>query len=185
MATSGHPCRRRAPGPLNAGLTTDTQRPWENTDLSPRERAEAFVAAMTLEQKIAQLHGNMETIDIYSLDPTSFDDENMFEVKRHVLGDDELGIPRMRITNGPVGVGMGDGKEAPAATSLPMTIGLAAGFDAELAREYGDIIGSRPRPTARTCWRARACACTACPPPGAPSSTSARTPTSPASWASR
>lgn len=48
----------------------------------------------------------------------------------------------MRITNGPVGVGMGDGSDAPAATSLPMTIGLAAGFDPELARRYGDLIGS-------------------------------------------
>ena len=37
---------------------------------------------------------------------------------------------------------MGDGHPSPAATALPMSIGLAAGFDPELAREYGDIIGS-------------------------------------------
>ena len=55
---------------------------------------------------------------------------------------EELGIPRFRITNGPVGVGMGDGTPSPPATSLPMTIGLAAGFDVDLARRYGDIIGS-------------------------------------------
>jgi beta-glucosidase len=63
-------------------------------------------------------------------------------VERHVKAIDELGIPRFRITNGPVGVGMGDGTPSPPATSLPMTIGLAAGFDPDLARAYGDIIGS-------------------------------------------
>jgi beta-glucosidase len=104
---------------------------------------------MTLEQKIAQLHGAMETIDIYALSAQSAQSgEDMDElaaqirVERHVRAIDELGIPRFRITNGPVGVGMGDGTPSPPATSLPMTIGLAAGFDPELAHAYGDIIGS-------------------------------------------
>ena len=63
-------------------------------------------------------------------------------VERHVKGIEELGIPRFRITNGPLGVGMGDGHPSPPATALPMSIGLAAGFDPEFARDYGDIIGS-------------------------------------------
>ena len=42
---------------------------WQDTSLSPRERAEKLVEAMTLEQKIAQLHGAMETIDIYASPP--------------------------------------------------------------------------------------------------------------------
>jgi len=128
------------------------QFPWLDKSLSPRERAEKLVAAMTLEQKIAQLHGGMETINIYAL--PSADEINamsaeeqdrlmaQIQVQRHVKGIEELGIPRFRITNGPVGVGMGDGHPSPAATALPMSIGLAAGFDSELAREYGDIIGS-------------------------------------------
>lgn len=37
---------------------------------------------------------------------------------------------------------MGDGHPSPAATALPMSIGLAAGFDPDLATDYGDIIGS-------------------------------------------
>lgn len=112
---------------------------WMDSTKAPEARAQLLVAAMTLEQKIAQMHGNMETIDIYSnVDP----DINQFDVKRHVAGIEELNIPRMRITNGPVGVGMGDGLESPEATSLPMTIALAATFDPELAADYGDIIGS-------------------------------------------
>ncbi len=126
---------------------TDEARPWMDAALSPRERAEKLVAAMTLEQKIAQLHGNMETIDIYGLANQATSAEEMeqlaaqIRVERHVIADDDLGIPRMRITNGPVGVGMGDGTPSPPATALPMTIGVAASFDPELAHDYGDIIG--------------------------------------------
>ncbi|MGB3328411.1 MAG: glycoside hydrolase family 3 C-terminal domain-containing protein, partial [Thermomicrobiales bacterium] len=115
--------------------------PWMDTSLDARERALALVAAMSLDQKIAQMHGNMETIDIYG-GALSMDNANQYDVKRHVAAIDELGIPRMRVTNGPVGVGMGDGTESPKATSLPMSIGLAAGWDTALATDYGDIIGS-------------------------------------------
>lgn len=127
---------------------TVTDRPWTDTSLSPRERAVALVEAMSLEQKIQQLHGNMETIDIYAMSAQPKSKEEMdqlatqIRVERHVAACDELGIPRFRITNGPVGVGMGDGTPSPPATCLPMTIGLAAGFDPDLARQYGDIIGS-------------------------------------------
>jgi beta-glucosidase len=122
---------------------------WQNTSLSPCERAEKLVEAMSLEQKIAQLHGAMETIDIYAITAQAAESgadmdqlATQIRVERHVAAIDELGIPRFRITNGPVGVGMGDGTPSPPATSLPMTIGLAAGFDPDLARAYGDIIGS-------------------------------------------
>jgi beta-glucosidase len=114
-----------------------------------RERAEKLVAAMTLEQKIAQLHGAMATIDIYAITAEAAESGEdldqlaaQIQIERHVQAIDELGIPRFRITNGPVGVGMGDGTPSPPATSLPMAIGLAAGFDPALAQAYGDIIGS-------------------------------------------
>ena len=104
---------------------------------------------MTLEQKIAQLHGAMQTIDIYALTAQAAESgadmdqlAAQIQIERHVTAIEELGVPRFRITNGPVGVGMGDGTPSPPATSLPMTIGLAAGFDPDLAHSYGDIIGS-------------------------------------------
>jgi beta-glucosidase len=128
---------------------SETTFDWQDTSLSPRERAEKLVEAMTLEQKIAQLHGAMETIDIYAITAEAAESgadmdqlAAQIQIERHVKAIDELGIPRFRITNGPVGVGMGDGTPSPPATSLPMTIGLAAGFNPDLARSYGDIIGS-------------------------------------------
>ncbi len=129
----------------------NTTFPWSDPNLSPEEKAKKLVEAMTLDQKIQQLHGSMETINIYGLDmdelaklPPDEYEERMVQLRilRHVKGNEDLGIPRFRITNGPVGVGMGDGYPSPKATALPMTIGLAASFDADLAYEYGDIIGS-------------------------------------------
>jgi beta-glucosidase len=128
---------------------SETTFAWQDTSLAPRKRAEKLVEAMTLEQKIAQLRGAMETIDIYAITKEAAESgadmdqlAAQIRVERHVKAIDELGIPRFRITNGPVGVGMGDGTPSPPATSLPMTIGLAAGFDPALAHAYGDIIGS-------------------------------------------
>jgi beta-glucosidase len=128
---------------------TEHELAWHDPALTPQQRARELVAAMSLEQKIAQLHGAMETIDIYGMSADAAESgedldqlAEQIQVERHVKAIDELGIPRFRITNGPVGVGMGDGTPSPPATSLPMTIGLAAGFDPVLAAEYGDIIGS-------------------------------------------
>lgn len=121
--------------------------PWMDESLSNEERAKLLVENMTLEQKVAQLHGGMETINIYEFSNDVASDEEMeqltaqIQIQRHVPEIEELGIPRFRITNGPVGVGMGDGYPSPPATALPMTIGVAASFDPQLAYEYGDIIG--------------------------------------------
>lgn len=130
--TSDHP----------ADTNVDANPAWHDTSAAPEDRARALVAAMTTEQKIAQMHGNMETIDIYGGVLDDMEQASQYDLKRHVAAIEELGIPRMRVTNGPVGVGMGDGVESPPATSLPMSIGLAAGFDPALAADYGDIIGS-------------------------------------------
>ncbi|WP_299520743.1 glycoside hydrolase family 3 C-terminal domain-containing protein [uncultured Serinicoccus sp.] len=133
----------------------DHTRAWQDPALAPRERAQALVAVMSTEQKIAQLHGNMDTIDIYALSNEMFSQEvdaeemeqlaTQIRIERHVKGINDLGIPRMRVTNGPVGVGMGDGTPSPPATALPMTIGVAASFDPDLAYAYGDIIGAECR----------------------------------------
>ena len=83
---------------------------WQDTSLASGERAKRLVEAMTLEQKIAQLHGAMETIDIYAITAQAAESgadmdqlAAQIQVERHVKAIDELGIPRFRITNGPVG----------------------------------------------------------------------------------
>lgn len=120
--------------------------PWMDSTREPRERAALLVAQMTLEQKVDQLGGAMQTINPYNLDMSDPDqDLNQLEVWRHAEPVWELGIPRLNITNGPVGVGMGDGTPSPAATALPATLGLAATFDRGLARRYGEHMGAETK----------------------------------------
>ena len=49
----------RSKGDPTLSVTTSA---WQDTSLSPGERAAKLVAAMTLEQKIAQLHGAMTEV---------------------------------------------------------------------------------------------------------------------------
>jgi len=87
-------------------------------------RAKQVVAQMTLEEKIAQLHG--------------IRDANNYRV---VPGLPRLGIPALTVANGPAGVGpAGPGHEGKA-TALPAPIALAATWDVEAARTHGDVAG--------------------------------------------
>ncbi|WP_285750352.1 glycoside hydrolase family 3 C-terminal domain-containing protein [Lentzea sp. NBRC 105346] len=86
-------------------------------------RAKAIVAQMTLDEKIAQLHG-IKTEQQY----------------RVVPGNDRLKIPPLLVTNGPSGVGPGDVVQ-PLATALPAPISLAATWDVTASKRFGDVIG--------------------------------------------
>ena len=87
-------------------------------------RARKIVAQMTLDEKISQLHGIR-------------DKENY----RIVPGLARLGIPALPLCNGPAGAGpAGPGHEGKA-TALPAPISLAATWDTEAARTYGEICG--------------------------------------------
>ncbi|HZI32197.1 MAG TPA: glycoside hydrolase family 3 C-terminal domain-containing protein, partial [Candidatus Binatia bacterium] len=88
-------------------------------------RARKVVAQMTLDEKIAQLHG--------------IRDKDNYRV---VPGLPRLGIPALPLCNGPAGAGpAGPGHEGKA-TALPAPISLAATWDREAAHTYGDICGS-------------------------------------------
>src|SRR6185312_10620383 len=107
MATNDNP----ADPDTGAQPASTTQLPWQDTSLTDTQRATKLVQSMTVEQKTAQLHGAMDTIDIYAITAQAAEAGADLEqlaaqirVERHVKAIDELGIPRFRITNGPVGV---------------------------------------------------------------------------------
>lgn len=129
--------------------------PWMDTSLAPERRADLLLDAMTLDQKLQQLTGAY---------PEILPDLPECYGGRHVTGIEELGIPTLRITNGPVGVGQNDcidpavaeDPDSPwwvaythpssaKATALPSATTVAASFDPEVAAGFGDVIGTEMR----------------------------------------
>src|SRR2546423_12768096 len=100
--------------------------PVQAAQQTPEERAAALVAQMTLDEKISQRHTT---------------GAGAGGVSRLVPGIPRLGIPDLRITNGPAGVGTGSVPTQPRATALPAPVALAATFDTGLARAYGTVEG--------------------------------------------
>jgi beta-glucosidase len=96
---------------------------------SPDSRARDIVSRMTLDEKIQELHGVTRS----------------GTEARAVRGVPRLGIPPMRITNGPAGVGNGGPGHEGSATAMPAPISLAATWDPELALLYGKIMGLEAR----------------------------------------
>ena len=111
-----------AAGADTAPAKASAAKPWMNTTLTPEKRAELLVHEMTLDEKLTQIH--------------------MMDSREHprmIQGIDRLGIPGFKITNGPVGAGPGDSRQAQPATALPSALALAAAWDTDLAATYGKI----------------------------------------------
>jgi beta-glucosidase len=80
-----------------------------------------LVAQMTLDEKIAMLHG--------ATDPERYGQAG------YLPGIPRLGVPPLRLTDGPAGV-----RTAEPATALPAPVALAATFRLDLATRYGTVI---------------------------------------------
>ncbi|MGP2440062.1 beta-glucosidase [Streptomyces sp. JW3] len=85
-----------------------------------------LVARLTLSEKVSLLHG--------APDPAPLGQAG------HLPGVPRLGIPPLRLADGPAGV-----RVAAPATALPAPVLLAAAFDPDLARRYGEVIGREGR----------------------------------------
>ena len=123
---------------------------WMNTSLPPQQRTALLLAAMSPQQKIAQLTGSPGVVPEI---PSCYG-------SRHITGVSDLQIPTLRVTNGPVGVGQNDcvspdlpglplaSLSSPAsakATALPSGMAVAASFDTAVASQFGDVIGRESR----------------------------------------
>ncbi|MFI6106572.1 beta-glucosidase [Streptomyces sp. NPDC051310] len=90
-------------------------------------RVDQLLARLTLDEKLSLLHGAK---DPHSLGQAGF-----------VPGVPRLGIPPLRLADGPAGVRLRTAR----ATALPAPVMLASAFDPALAREYGRVIGHEGR----------------------------------------
>ena len=122
-------------------------RPWMDQRLPPDQRAQLLLRAMRAGEKLAMMAGQCDPRGHTGL----------------VAGIPRLGIPDLYLNDGPAGVheepGGGvtydpagvcvtfnPGEVGPGhATAMPAPIALAAGFDEDLARRYGAVIGDEAR----------------------------------------
>ncbi|MDB4899966.1 MAG: glycoside hydrolase family 3 domain protein, partial [Gemmatimonadetes bacterium] len=98
-------------------------------------RVEALIGAMTMDEKISMVRGGFPGV----MGPSPTDP--MGEVG-YMPGVPRLGIPSMRLTDGPAGVRIGS-----ATTALPAPVALAATFSTDHARQYGSVLGREARAT--------------------------------------
>ncbi|MEN0128906.1 MAG: glycoside hydrolase family 3 C-terminal domain-containing protein [Brevundimonas sp.] len=96
-------------------------KPWMDTSLSPAQRADSLLSAMTLTEKLAMLHGGTSCGYAGCIDANT-----------------RLGIPALHLQDGPVGVGDG----ASGVTQLAAPVAGAATWDTGLMRSYGEVLGA-------------------------------------------
>ncbi|GAA3297081.1 glycoside hydrolase family 3 C-terminal domain-containing protein [Dactylosporangium vinaceum] len=110
-------------GGLVAGVRAAeaADQPWRDASQTPAQRADELLAAMTQAEKLTMLHGGAGCGFAGCVDANT-----------------RLGIPQIRLQDGPVGAGDG----FTGVTQMPAPVAAAASFDTALARQYGEVLGS-------------------------------------------
>ena len=92
---------------------------------SAPERLSQLVAEMTLGEKLSFVQGRWD-------DPQ----RQAVGASGYIPGVERLGIPPLRMSDGPAGT-----RAVPSSTAMPAPVALASSFDDRLAREYGRVLG--------------------------------------------
>jgi beta-glucosidase len=113
---------------------------WGQGTLTPPELL-SIVARMTLAEESGMVHGSSDTTCATTLP------EGCVGQAGWIPGVPRLGVPPLRMTDGPAGVRLGHVE-----TALPAPVGLAASFDNDAARRYGRTVGAAGRATGQDVW---------------------------------
>ena len=113
------------------------KQPWTNARLSPDERADLVVKAMTLDEKIQLVHGSMAMLGRKI--PGALGGDGF------VPGIPRLGIPDLNLIGAGVGVTNLGKRTNGQATALPASLAETATWDPKLAYEFGTVIGRETR----------------------------------------
>ncbi|HTW78119.1 MAG TPA: glycoside hydrolase family 3 C-terminal domain-containing protein [Terracidiphilus sp.] len=119
----------------------NTSRPWMNPKLSPEERADLVLKQMTLDEKLALLHGNgMAHASNWQMPLTKFTNGGA----GYVQGVPRLGIPPLIISDAAYGVrdSAANGRYS---TALPSNLAAASSWDVDTECRYGAVIGRELR----------------------------------------
>jgi beta-glucosidase len=127
-------------GPTVA-LAQSSDRPWMNPGLPPEKRAELVLKQMTLDEKLALLHGNgMAHAGQWQMPLTPFTNGGA----GYVEGVPRLGIPPLVISDAGYGV-RDSGANGRYSTAMPSSLGATASWDTESACDFGTVIGQELR----------------------------------------
>ncbi len=116
--------------------------PWSDKSLSPDQRADLLIEAMTLDEKIQLLHGSGGGRGAPA--PAVPTGSRSNGGAGWVPGIPRLGIPDINMADSAVGVTRG-AAESRYSTLLPSALGAAATWNPELALLYGQVIGRELR----------------------------------------
>lgn len=123
---------------VSAALAQNPERPWMNTTLSPEERADLVLKQMTLDEKLALLHGNgMAHNPQWTMPLTELTNGGA----GYVEGVKRLGIPPVVISDAGYGV-RDSGANGRYSTAMPSSLGAASSWDADSACSFGQVVGS-------------------------------------------
>ena len=110
---------------------------WSDRSKSPDTRARSAVAAMTFEEKLSLLHGQLALPFLGKMMPAG-----VIPAAGFVPGVPRLGIPSLTETDASLGVvNPGGIRPGDTATALPSSLALASSFDPALAYRAGVLLG--------------------------------------------
>ncbi|MGA8940412.1 MAG: glycoside hydrolase family 3 C-terminal domain-containing protein [Acidobacteriaceae bacterium] len=116
------------------------QHPWQNTSLSPEQRADLVLKSMTLDEKIALIHGTGQP----GYGAPTPEQQNSNGGAGYVVGVPRLGIPGIQMADAAYGVTKSE-TNGRYSTALPSSLALAATWDTATAQRYGALIGRELR----------------------------------------
>jgi beta-glucosidase len=114
--------------------------PWMNTSLSPDERADLVMKEMTLDEKVALLHG----VGMPTDEPVTPENADSNRGVGYTQGVKRLGIPGIDMSDAAYGV-RSSGVNGRYSTALPANVAAAASWDVDAAYAYGKLIGTELR----------------------------------------
>jgi beta-glucosidase len=110
----------------------NNDRPWMNPSLSPDERADLVLKQLTLDEKLALLHGNgMAHAEQWQMPLSNLTNGGA----GYVEGVKRLGIPPLVISDAGYGV-RDSGANGRYSTAMPSSLGAAASWDPDSACEW-------------------------------------------------
>src|SRR6266700_4987602 len=114
--------------------------PWMNTSLAPDERADLVLKELTLDEKVAMLHG----VGMPTDEPVTPENAPSNRGVGYDVGVPRLGIPGIDMSDAAYGV-RSSGVNGRYSTALPANVAAAASWDVDAAYEYGKLIGHELR----------------------------------------